>query len=255
MKPEEGPVSKLPVECWERCLDFASKSPRATHREALASRLISSRDNEAYEECVFYREVTQEMHHLLSPHYVRGRFHAMLDIQELVTLFPAGSLDLSDSQSPDFLHRFHIRNGTHLVRGVDWDSRTAFMSIWLQNVVTPTNSLLFICHFNEDGLERVTAHLSNSRDWEISTVDVPMNMENLQKLLVDQHGEFIPWEREYMDLKFSGTCHWSMEGIAKRRRRRSALVTKYGIPACCCCAVVSLALYLLYVIIKTQMQN
>ena len=154
----------------------------------------------------------------------------MQDIRDSTTLLPGGYINLTDSQSPGFLHRFHVLNGSNLVRGVDSDSRTAFLSIWVQSMEIPTDSLLVICQFDDSGLDHVGVYQSNSVDWKISAVEKaggPMDIDDVQDLLLDRYMRLD--DSQKMDTCCDRYCTvlkiWSMEGQTKRCCRWTGHVT------------------------------
>ena len=155
----------------------------------------------------------------------------MRDIRESTTLLPGGYINLTDYRSPELLRRFHVLNGSNLVRGVDSDSRIAFLSILLQSVSTPTDSLLLVCHFNASGVDHVAMYESVYQPkvhyWLTSSFHLkrgPLNIDEVQKVLVDRHlylGD--------CDSCCDGHEMWSMEGSPKWCCRRTAYVMVYEI--------------------------
>ena len=145
------------------------------------------------------------------------------------------------------------------MRGLDADSNTTFLSIWLQSIDRPTDSLLLIYHFNASGLDRLVIYESNVVDWRVSAINLGhglTNITNLQKLLVDQHTEFAPWlyvswchcSSHFTEFHYNIPRIWSMEGRNKRCCRWIAHAAKYTVlPALACGTVIFLILYIIIV--------
>ena len=190
---------ELPGDCWSTCSEFL------TPRNGAAFRSLSTEHNQAYSACMVRCYQTEQLRPLLSVHSEKGKFHTMEDIEKKVILFTGGPLDLSDGRSLRLLHRFQALNGHKLVRGLNYGSpRTAFLSVWMQSLKTPTESLLVICRFNATGLQDITMCRSNTVYWDIAFYERhPIgSIAELQKLLVDGQMELYghTWTMEYENM-------------------------------------------------------
>ena len=186
-------------DCWSRCCEFM------TTQDAEIFRRLSTKHNKAHKACVVRCYKTEELCPLLSEHSEKGKFRTMEDIEKKVIMFTGGPLDSSDGRSLRLLHRFQALNGHKLVRGLNYGSpRTAFLSVWMQSLKTPTESLLVICRFNATGLQDITMCRSNTVYWDIAFYERhPIgSIAELQKLLVDGQMELYghTWTMEYENM-------------------------------------------------------
>ena len=166
------------------------------------------------------------------------------DIERSTTLYPGAYIDLKDSQSPRRLHHFHKFSGSNLVRGVDSNSRTAFLSMHLYGVNTP-DSLLLICHFNASGLDHVGTYRAvyqpDNINWQTSSVELkcgPMDIDRVRKVLVDKYLDLRGYDRlcyQWFRVNKGLQKMWTMEGKYKRHYRRTTHAVKYQLPPLLIC--------------------
>ena len=197
----------IPDECWMICLEFASHQNNVVN-----SRLLSRRHSNAYDQFM-HRQWTRNLCHLLVPHPINRRYQTMDDIQQSIILIPGAFMDFNSTSNVAIcsLGRFHAQSKRHIVRGTDMSSKNDFLSILLRSDHNHRIKLLLLCEFDYFGMSssRFFVH-----DQVIMNRDGPDTL-NLQRLLVEEHGEFP---------KIRGV--WTMESESKQCFRKTGYVLK-----------------------------